>query len=248
MLYNSFKNNNKEYYMALPKRKLGTLEVSALGFGCMGLSFGYGEVLEKSKGIDLIREAYDLGVTFFDTAEAYGALNETMVGEALKPMRDKVVIATKFGIYHKDGKQVLDSHPKTIRAALEGSLKRLGSDYVDLYYQHRVDTSVPIEEVAGVIKDLIKEGKVKYFGLCEVDSEYIKKDHKVQPVSALQSEFHLMWYEYIQAEIFPTLEELGIGFVPYSPLNRGYLSGKITAETKFDPVLVKSQLVQTMEL
>ncbi|MCC6763479.1 MAG: aldo/keto reductase [Deltaproteobacteria bacterium] len=220
-------------------RKLGTsgLEVSALGYGAMGLSFGYGPAVDKQHGIAVIRKAVDLGVTFFDTAEVYGPFtNEELVGEALAPVRDRVVIATKFGFSFKDGKQVpgaLDSRPDRIREMVEASLERLKTDRIDLLYQHRVDPNVPIEDVAGAVKDLIAAGKVKHFGLSEAGVNTIRRAHAVQPVAALQSEYSLFWRE-PEEQILPTLEELGIGFVPFSPLGKGYLTGKIDERTKFD--------------
>lgn len=219
----------------MDKRILGKsgLEVSALGLGCMGLSFGYGSSVTKEEGIRLIRAAYDAGVTFFDTAEAYGQFNEELVGEAVKPFRDKVVIATKFGFKGGVGGQGLDSSPANIRAVAEKSLKHLGTDYIDLFYQHRVDTTVPIEDVAGAVSELIREGKVRHFGLSEAGAQTIRKAHAVQPVTALQSEYSIWWRE-PEAEIIPTLEELGIGFVPFSPLGKGFLTGAINAETSFD--------------
>jgi len=218
-------------------RKLGSnqLEVSAIGLGCMGLSHGYGPATDKQAAISLIRTAVDRGVTLFDTAEVYGPyLNEEVVGEALVPMRNQVVIATKFGFtFGADGKQqILNSRPDHIRWAVEGSLKRLRTDVIDLLYQHRVDPDVPIEEVAGTVKDLIAEGKVKHFGLSEAGVQTIRRAHAVQPVTALQSEYSLWWREPEQ-EILPTLEELGIGFVPFSPLGKGFLTGAIGADTKF---------------
>jgi aryl-alcohol dehydrogenase-like predicted oxidoreductase len=219
----------------MEKRQLGPsgLEVSALGLGCMGLSFGFGSVTPTDEAITLIRTAFDRGVTLFDTAEAYGELNETMVGQALAPMRDQVVIATKFGF--KEGKPQLgmDSRPERIREVIEQSLRRMKTDYIDLFYQHRVDPNVPIEDVAGAVKDLIQEGKVKYFGLSEAGAETIRRAHAVQPVSALQSEYSLWWREPEQS-VMPTLEELGIGFVPFSPLGKGFLTGKIDEKTEFD--------------
>jgi aryl-alcohol dehydrogenase-like predicted oxidoreductase len=220
----------------MQKRKLGKsgLEVSALGLGCMGLSFGYGPATEKEQGIKLIRAAYEGGVTFFDTAEAYGPyLNEELVGEALAPVRDKVVIATKFGF--KEGKPALglDSRPEHIREVAEAALKRLKTEVIDLLYQHRVDPNVPIEDVAGTVKELIAEGKVKYFGMSEAGAQTIRQAHKVQPVTALQSEYSLWWRE-PETEILPTLEELGIGFVPFSPLGKGFLTGAINESTTFD--------------
>ncbi|MDQ0109153.1 aldo/keto reductase [Chitinophaga terrae (ex Kim and Jung 2007)] len=218
------------------KRLLGNsgLEVSALGLGCMGLSFGYGKPTEKSEAIKLLRSAYEQGITFFDTAEAYGPFaNEELLGEALAPFRSKIVIATKFGF--KEGKPDLgmDSRPATIKAVAEAALKRLKTDYIDLFYQHRVDPNVPIEEVAGTVKELIKEGKVKHFGLSEAGVATIRKAHLVQPVTALQSEYSMFFRE-PEKEIIPTLEELGIGFVPFSPLGKGFLTGAITKDTKFD--------------
>lgn len=208
----------------MKNRKLGNsgLEVSALGLGCMGLSFGYGPATNKQDAINLIRAACDRGVTFFDTAEAYGPFeNEELLAEALEPFRNQVVIATKFGF--KEGKPALgtDSRPENIRAVAESALKRLRTDVIDLFYQHRVDPNVPIEEVAGTVKDLIKEGKVKHFGLSEAGVQTIRKAHAVQPVTALQSEYSLWWRE-PEKEILPTLEELGIGFVPFSPFREGF--------------------------
>jgi len=221
------------------KRKLGNsnLEVSALGLGCMGMSSGYGPASDKKEMISLIRTAVERGVTFFDTAEAYGPFtNEELVGEALAPFREQVVIATKFGIKFdpSTGKQTgLDSRPEHIKQVAEASLRRLKSDVIDLFYQHRVDPNVPIEDVAGAIRDLIRQGKVKHFGLSEAGVQTIRRAHAVQPVTALQSEYSLWWRE-PEAEVIPTLEELGIGFVPFSPLGRGFLTGKITEGTKFD--------------
>lgn len=212
------------------------LRVSALGLGCMGLSHGYGPATDRGQAIALIRAAVDRGVTLFDTAEVYGPyLNEELVGEALKPVRDKVVIATKFGFtFGADNQQqVLNSRPEQIRAAVEGSLRRLQTDVIDLLYQHRVDPEVPIEEVAGTVKDLIAEGKVKHFGLSEAGAQTIRRAHAVQPVTALQSEYSLWWREPEQ-EILPLLAELGIGFVPFSPLGKGFLTGAIKAGTRFD--------------
>lgn len=210
------------------------LEVSALGLGCMGLSFGYGAAVDKAEAIALIRAAYRKGVNFFDTAEVYGPFdNETLLGEALAPFKNEVVIATKFGFKIEDGKQVgLDSRPETIRKVAEASLKRLKIDAIDLFYQHRVDDTVPIEEVAGAVKDLIQQGKVKHFGLSEAGVNTIRRAHAVQPVAALQSEYSLFWREPEQ-EIIPALEELGIGFVPFSPLGKGFLTGKINERTQF---------------
>ena len=217
-------------------RTLGNgLEVSALGLGCMGLSFGYGPATDKQDAIKLIRTAFEQDVTFFDTAEIYGPLtNEALLGEAVEPFRQQVVLATKFGFNIENGKSNgLDSRPETIRAVAEASLKRLRTDVIDLFYQHRVDPDVPIEEVAGTVKDLIKEGKVKHFGLSEAGVGTIRKAHAVQPVTALQSEYSLWWRE-PEKEILPTLEELEIGLVPFSPLGKGFLTGKINEETKFD--------------
>ena len=215
----------------MQKRKLGKsdLEVSALGLGCMGMSFGFGPAMDKQEGISLIRAAVERGVTFFDTAEVYGPFtNEDLVGEALAPLRKQVVIATKFGfkLDPTTGKQAgLDSRPAHIKEVAEASLKRLKTDVIDLFYQHRVDPDVPIEEVAGAVKDLIKEGKVKHFGLSEAGVQTIRRAHAVQPVAALQSEYSLWWRE-PEAEVIPALEELGIGFVPFSPLGKGFLTGK----------------------
>ena len=219
----------------MQKRKLGNsgLEVSALGFGCMGLSFGYGPAQEKADAIRLIRAAVERGVTFFDTAEAYGPyVNEEVVGEALAPVRDQVVIATKFGFKDASPQAGLDSRPEQIRAVADAALKRLRTDRIDLFYQHRVDPAVPIEEVAGVVKALIQAGKVKHFGLSEAGVQSIRLAHAVQPVTALQSEYSLWWRE-PEAVILPTLEELGIGFVPFSPLGKGFLTGAINAGTTF---------------
>ena len=222
----------------MQKRTLGksNLEVSALGLGCMGLSFGYGKPVDNKTGVDLIRGAVDLGVTFFDTAEVYGAYtNEELVGKALSPIREQVVIATKFGFaIDENGKQSgLDSRPNHIRAVTEACLKRLQTDYIDLLYQHRVDPNVPIEDVAGTVKELIQEGKVRHFGLSEAGLEVIRRAHAIQPVTALQSEYSLWWRE-PEEEILPTLEELGIGFVPFSPLGKGYLTGKMDEKTQFE--------------
>ena len=223
----------------MQKRKLGNsgLEVSALGLGCMGMSFGYGPAGDKQEMIAVIRGAVERGVNFFDTAEVYGPYtNEELVGEALAPFRERVVIATKFGfkLDPSTGKQAgLDSRPAHIKEVAEGSLKRLKSEVIDLLYQHRVDPEVPIEDVAGAVKELIKEGKVKHFGLSEAGVQTIRRAHKVQPVAALQSEYSL-WFREPEAEVIPTLEELGIGFVPFSPLGKGFLTGKISEDTKFD--------------
>src|SRR5256712_4216149 len=223
----------------MQKRKLGksNLEVSALGLGCMGMSFGYGPPKDKQEMVSVIRSAVELGVTFFDTAEVYGPFtNEELVGEALAPVREQVVIATKFGFKFdsETGKQAgLDSRPEHIKHVAEASLKRLRTNVIDLFYQHRVDPEVPIEDVAGAMKDLIQEGKVKHFGLSEAGVQTIRRAHAVQPVTALQSEYSL-WWRAPEAEIIPTLEELGIGFVPFSPLGKGFLTGKINEHTTFD--------------
>jgi len=220
----------------MQKRTLGKsgLQVSALGLGCMGLSFGYGPATEKEQAIKLIKAAYDGGVTFFDTAEAYGPyLNEELLGEALAPLRDKVVIATKFGFANGKPGEGLNSKPDHIREVTEASLKRLKTDVIDLLYQHRVDPNVPIEDVAGTVKDLIAAGKVKHFGMSEAGAQTIRRAHAVQPVAALQSEYSLWWRD-PEKEILPTLEELGIGFVPFSPLGKGFLTGAINESTTFD--------------
>lgn len=219
----------------MDKRTLGKsqLQVSALGFGCMGLNFAYGTAMEKPDAIKLLRQAVEAGVTFFDTAEAYGPFtNEELVGEALAPFRDQVVIATKFGF--RDGRAAtgLDSRPARIREVAEASLKRLRTDHIDLFYQHRVDPQVPMEDVAGTVRDLIAEGKVRHFGLSEAGVGSIRRAHAIQPVTALQSEYSLWWRE-PEDEVLPTCEELGIGFVPFSPLGRGFLTGKIDADTPF---------------
>lgn len=223
-------------------RKLGSLEVSAIGLGCMGMSFSYGKVQDRGEMIDLLRAAVDRGVTFFDTAEVYGPFtNEDLLGEALEPVRDRVVIATKFGFDLDPNRKLnpvagmpsLDSRPETIRRVAEESLKRLRTDRIDLFYQHRVDQNVPIEDVAGTVKDLIAEGKVKHFGLSEASAKTIRRAHAIQPVTALQSEYSL-WWRPLETEIIPTLEELGIGLVPYSPLGRGYLTGAIDENTTFE--------------
>jgi len=218
----------------MKKRKLGksNLEVSALGLGCMGMSFGYGTIADKQEMIILIRKAFEQGITFFDTAEVYGPfLNEELVGEALEPLRDQVVIATKFG-FNMNGPG-LNSRPEVIRKATEGSLKRLRTDTIDLLYQHRIDPNVPIEDVAGTVKDLIQEGKVRHFGMSEAGVKNIRKANAVCPVTALQSEYSLWWRE-PEDEIIPVLEELGIGFVPFSPLGKGFLTGKMDQNTSFD--------------
>src|SRR5713226_9395016 len=222
----------------MQKRKLGksNLEVSAIGLGCMGMSFGYGPPKEKQEMIALIRAAVERGVTFFDTAEVYGPfINEELVGEALVPFRQQVVIATKFGFkFGPKGEQIgLDSRPEHIKEVAEASLKRLRTDVIDLFYQHRVDPNVPIEDVAGAVKDLIQEGKVKHFGLSEPGVQTVRRAHAVQPVTAVQNEYSL-WWRKPEEEVLPALEELGIGFVPFSPLGRGFLTGKITENTKFD--------------
>jgi aryl-alcohol dehydrogenase-like predicted oxidoreductase len=224
----------------MKKRKLGksNLEVSAIGLGCMGMSFGYGPAVDKQEGISLIRAAVERGVTFFDTAEVYGPFtNEELVGEALAPLREQVVIATKFGFAPDPNGgprwRALNSRPEHIKEAAEGSLKRLKTDVIDLFYQHRVDPNVPIEDVAGAVKELIQQGKVKHFGLSEAGVQTIRRAHKVQPVTALQSEYSL-WFREPEAEVISTLEELGIGFVPFSPLGKGFLTGKISEDTQFD--------------
>ena len=218
-------------------RILGTngLEVSAIGLGCMGMSFAYGTAPDTKQMVSLLHAAVERGVTFFDTAEIYGPFkNEELLGEAFAPIRDKVVIATKFGFRIEDGRRTgVNSHPDHIRAVAEASLKRLRTDVIDLFYQHRVDPDVPIEDVAGTVGELIREGKVRHFGLSEAGVETIRRAHAVQPVTALQSEYSLWWRE-PEAEILPTLEQLGIGFVPYSPLGRGFLTGKIGVDTKFE--------------
>jgi len=217
------------------KRQLGKsgLEVSAIGFGCMGLNFAYSQTLEKKDAIALLRAAVERGVTFFDTAELYGPFtNEELVGEALKPYRDRVVIATKFGIKLQDGKQVPDSSPARIRQSVEGSLKRLSTDVIDLYYQHRVDASTPIEDVAWVMKDLIREGKIKHWGLSEPGVQTVRRAHAVQPVTTVENEYS-MWWRRPEDEMLPVLEELGIGFVPYSPLGKGFLTGSIGKDAEF---------------
>ena len=232
----------------MKKRKLGksNLEVSALGLGCMGMSWSYGPAKDKQEMISLLRAAVERGVAFFDTAEVYGPLaNEELVGEALATFRGQVVIATKFGWAPAPGDRerwsALNSRPEHIKAAVEGSLKRLRVDSIDLYYQHRVDPNVPIEDVAGAVKDLVQQGKVKHFGLSEASAQTIRRAHAVQPVTALQSEYSL-WFRRPEREILPTLEELGIGFVPYSPLGKGFLTGKITPDTKFDSTDFRSTI------
>jgi aryl-alcohol dehydrogenase-like predicted oxidoreductase len=220
----------------MQKRILGNqgLEVSALGLGCMGLTFGYGPATDEKEAIELIRNAYESGITFFDTAEAYSqGGNETLLGKAVQPFRDKVVIATKFGFQDGDATKGVDSRPERIRQVAENSLRFLNTDYIDLFYQHRVDPDVPIEEVAGTIQELIKEGKIRHWGLSEAGVETIRKAHAVQPIAALQSEYSLFYRE-PEKEIIPTLEELGIGLVPFSPLGRGFLTGAINENTQFD--------------
>jgi aryl-alcohol dehydrogenase-like predicted oxidoreductase len=228
------------------KRKLGksNLEVSEIGLGCMGMSFGYGPAHDKQEMISLIRTAVERGITFFDTAEVYGPFtNEELVGEALAPMRERVVIATKFGFkFGPKGEQIgLDSRPEHIKQVAEASLKRLQTDFIDLFYQHRVDPDVPVEDVASAVKDLIHEGKVKHFGLSEAGVQTIRRAHAVQPVTALQNEYSL-WWRQPEEEVLPTLEELGIGFVPFSPLGRGFLTGKINENTTFDSTDLRSSL------
>ena len=234
----------------MQKRKLGNsgLEVSAIGLGCMGMSFGYGPAADKNEMIALIRKAVEQGVSFFDTAEVYGPFtNEELVGEALKPFRNEVVIATKFGFNIQDGKMAgITSQPENIKKAVEGSLKRLQVDVIDLLYQHRVDPNVPIEDVAGVVKELIKEGKVKHFGLSEAGASTIRKAHAVQPVTALQSEYS-MWTRQHEKEIIPTIEELGIGLVAFSPLGKGFLAGKIDETTKFAEGDIRNMLPRYTE-
>lgn len=210
------------------------LEVSAIGLGCMGLSYGYGPATETREAVALIRAAFERGVTFFDTAEAYGPfVNEEVLGEALAPFRDRVVIATKFGFPGGDVQKGLDSRPENIRAVADASLRRLGTDRIDLFYQHRIDPDVPVEDVAGTVRDLIREGKVKHFGMSEAGVQSLRRAHAVQPIAALQSEYSLWWRE-PEAEVLPTCEELGIGFVPFSPLGKGFLTGAISEATTFD--------------
>jgi aryl-alcohol dehydrogenase-like predicted oxidoreductase len=232
----------------MEKRILGTqgLEVSALGLGCMGLSFAYGTAVDKQHGIKIIREAYEQGINFFDTAEAYGIANEELVGEAVSPFRKDVVIATKFGFKGGQAFNGQDSRPENIRAVAEESLRRLKTDVIDLFYQHRVDQNIPIEDVAGTVKDLIQEGKVKYFGMSEAGAETIRKANAVLPVSALQSEYSIWWRE-PELEVLPVLEELGIGFVPFSPLGRGFLTGAITQNTKFESTDFRNSLPRFRE-
>jgi aryl-alcohol dehydrogenase-like predicted oxidoreductase len=230
----------------MQKRRLGksNLEVSAIGLGCMGMSFGYGPAQDKKEMISLLRAAVERGVTFFDTAEVYGPFtNEELVGEALAPMRERVVIATKFGFkFGPKGEQIgLDSRPEHIKQVADASLKRLGTDVIDLFYQHRVDPNAPIEDVAGAVKELIQEGKVKHFGLSEPGVQTIRRAHAVQPLTALQSEYSL-WWRQPEEEVLPTLEELGIGFVPFSPLGRGFLTGKMNENTAFDSTDLRNTL------
>src|ERR1700682_3569565 len=237
---------NRETSSNMQKRKLGksNLEVSAIGLGCMGMSFGYGPAHDKQEMISLIRSAVERGVAFFDTAEAYGPFtNEELVGEALSPFRKQVVIATKFGFkFGPKGEQIgLDSRPEHIKQVADGSLKRLRTDVIDLFYQHRVDPGVPIEDVAGAVKELIHQGKVKHFGLSEPGVQTIRRAHAVQPLTVLQSEYSLWWRE-PEAEVLPTLEELGIGFVPFSPLGRGFLTGKMNENTTFDSTDLRNTL------
>lgn len=232
----------------MKKRRLGSLEVSEIGLGCMGMSFSYAPFPERRASIALLHQAVEAGVTFFDTAEVYGPYsNEEIVGEALAPFRGKVVIATKFGFNIVDGKMNgVNSRPDHIRAAVEGSLRRLGVDCIDLLYQHRVDPQVPIEEVAGTVRDLIAEGKAKHFGLSEAGANTIRRAHAVQPVTALQSEYSL-WTRQHEVEIIPTIEELGIGFVPFSPLGKGYLTGKLDENRQFEPGDIRSVIPRFTE-
>ena len=232
----------------MKKRKIGSsgMEVSALGLGCMGMTFGYGPAADITEATKLLRAAVDLGVTLFDSAEAYGEANEVLVGNALADVRQQVVIATKFGFKNGDAKAGLDSTPARIRLVAEQSLKRLKTDYIDIFYQHRVDPNVPIEDVAGTVKDLIAEGKVKYFGLSEAGVDIIRKAHAVQPVSALQSEYS-MWTREPEEQIIPTLEELGIGFVPFSPLGKGFLTGAINADSTFKEGDIRNTLPRFQE-
>ncbi|TKA94523.1 aldo/keto reductase [Cereibacter changlensis] len=231
----------------MDRRKLGTLEVSALGFGCMGLNASYGQPMPRDEAVALLRAAHERGVTFFDTAEVYGPFtNEEIVGEALSPIRDAVVIATKFGLIGGTPDKRANSRPENIRAVCEASLKRLRTDRIDLFYQHRVDPDVPIEEVAGTVAALIAEGKVKHFGLSEAGASTIRRAHAVQPVAAVQSEYSLWWRE-PEAEILPVLEELGIGFVPFSPLGRGFLTGAIDAATPIAPGDFRAKLPRFSE-
>src|SRR5438046_4047457 len=230
----------------MQRRKLGksNLEVSAIGLGCMGMSFGYGPAKDKNEMISLIRAAVERGITFFDTAEIYGPFtNEELVGEALAPMRERVAIATKFGfkIGSKDEQAGLDSRPEHIKEVADASLKRLRTDVIDLFYQHRVDPNVPIEEVAGTVKELIQQGKIRHFGLSEAGVQTIRRAHAVQPVTAVQSEYSL-WWRKPQDQLLPTLEELGIGFVPFSPLGAGFLTGKMDANTRFDSADFRSMV------
>src|SRR4029453_121746 len=238
----------RRYWRSMQERRLGTRgpEVSAIGLGCMGTTSSYGPAPDREQMVSLLRQAVELGVTFFDTAEAYGPfVNEELVGEALAPFREQVVIATKFGfVIDPTGERDLDgvdSRPEHIKEVAEGSLKRLGVDAIDLFYQHRVDPDVPIEDVAGAVRDLIREGKVKHFGLSEASAGTIRRAHAVQPVAAIQSEYSL-WTREPEAEVLPTLEELGIGFVPFSPLGRGFLTGKMDANTTFDTTDFRAEL------
>lgn len=233
----------------MQKRMLGNsgLEVSAIGLGCMGLNFAYGPAMDKAAAIQLLRGAFERGVTFFDTAEAYGPFtNEALLGEALAPFRDQVVIATKFGFKNGEVPLGMDSRPENIRAVAEASLKRLNTDRIDLFYQHRIDPNVPVEDVAGTVKELIAEGKVKHFGMSEAGVESIRRAHAVQPVAALQSEYSLWWRE-PEKEILPLLEELGIGFVPFSPLGKGFLTGAIDAGTTFSKDDFRNQVPRFSE-
>src|SRR5690348_431319 len=245
-------NEEKLQREVMQKRTLGNdLEVSAIGLGCMGMNWSYGPAKDKQEMISLLHAAVERGVTLFDTAEVYGPFtNEELVGEGLAPFRQKVIIATKFGFKHKPdgspGLAGLDSRPENIRQVAEASLKRLRTDVVDLFYQHRVDPEVPIEDVAGTVKDLIRQGKVRHFGLSEAGTQTIRRAHAVQPVTALQSEYSLFWRQ-PEAEILPTLEELGIGLVPFSPLGKGFLTGAITAETKFDSTDFRSTVPRFSE-
>ncbi|MEJ5145330.1 aldo/keto reductase [Sphingobacterium sp. MYb388] len=233
----------------MEKRKLGNggLSVSALGLGCMGLTFGYGPATDEKEAIELIRNAYDSGITFFDTAEAYSqGGNETLLGKALQPFRDKVVIATKFGFKEGDSSKGTDSRPERIRQVAENSLRYLKTDCIDLFYQHRVDPNVPIEDVAGTIQQLKQEGKIKHWGLSEAGAQTIRKAHAIEPLAALQSEYSLFFRE-PEDEIIPTLEELGIGFVPFSPLGKGFLTGNINEQTAFDPTDFRNKLPRFSE-
>lgn len=228
----------------MKKRMLGNsgLEVSALGLGCMGMSYGFGPAADKREMIALLHEAVDMGVTFFDTAEVYGPYtNEELVGEGLAPYRDKIILATKFGIHYVDGQQALDSKPETIRKSVEGSLKRLRTDVIDLYYQHRIDPGVPVEDVAGTVQDLMREGKVKHWGLSEAGVDTVRKAHALLPLAAVESQYSLWWRQPEEA-LLPVLEELGIGFVPFSPLGKGYLTGTIDKNATFGAGDTRSKL------